>query len=117
MAKALLIAFVSPTSMEADAEFNKWYDEFHAREISAAVGCVTAVTRYRQADVTGAADLPRYIAVYELDTDDVGSVAESFSAAAGSRPFTATNTMDMERTPPVVIWAAALEPNGGASSA
>jgi hypothetical protein len=108
MAKALLIAFVSPTSMEADAEFNKWYDAFHAREISAAVGCVTAVTRYRQADATGAADVPRYIAVYELDTDDVGSVAESFNSAAGSHPFTATDTIDMERTPPVVIWAAAL---------
>jgi len=110
MAKALLIAFASPTSSEADAEFNAWYDEIHAHEVSAEVGCVTAVTRYRQAGEVGGR--PRYIAVYELETDDVGSVAESFNAAAGARPFTATDTIDMERTPPVVIWATAVETTG-----
>lgn len=84
MTKALLIELAGPASSEADPQ-------------CAEAGCVTAVISYRQANEVGSR--PRYVAVYELETDDVGSVADSFSAAAGDRTFTATETIDMEGIP------------------
>ena len=51
MAKGLLLAWSSPASDESDAEFNSWYEDTHIPQVRAAIPSITAVYRYRTADL------------------------------------------------------------------
>lgn len=103
MAKSLLIATASATS-EADVPaYNEWYLGTHIPEVSAAIGCVTKVTRYAVVDpATGVESKVRVSAVYELDTDDVQAAAAALGGAIPT--MTMTNLMDREIDPPVMQW-------------
>jgi hypothetical protein len=102
MAKGLLIAWSSPVSDEADAAFNEWYEGTHMPQVRAAIPSVTAVHRYRTADVPGGLQPQhRYLAVYEMDSEDVAAAQAALAAAGADGRMTFTETMDM--TLPVAI--------------
>jgi hypothetical protein len=108
MAKALFLAWSDPIDDEREAEFNAWYEGTHVGQVRAAIPAISAVHRYRLADVPGSpaqgAPSHRYLAVYELDTDDVpGAMAALGAAAAGGR-LDMTQSMDMTTNPPVLQW-------------
>jgi EthD domain len=104
MAKTLLLAWSSPDGEAKDAAFNDWYTGTHVPQVSAALGSVTAVRRYRTADLPEpmAAQQPKhaYLAVYEIDTDD----AAAAMAALGAGSLDMTDTMDVTENPPVIHW-------------
>ena len=90
MAKSMFMAWASPVDDASDTEFNAWYDGTHVPQMRAAIPAITAVHRYRVADVpgVGASSAHRYVAVYEMDTDDVAGAMAALGAAsptAGSR--------------------------------
>ncbi len=102
MAKGLLIAWSSPVNDENDAAFNEWYEGTHMPQVRAAIPSVTQVRRYRTADVPGGLQPPhRYLAVYEMDTEDVPAAAAALTAAGAEGRLTFTDTMDM--TLPIAI--------------
>jgi hypothetical protein len=105
MAKAILIASSSPTSPEQEAEFNDWYENTHIGQVRAAVPSITNVSRYRSVDPTGASDEVRYIAIYEMDSDNVAADAALLGAAAQSGKLDPTTTMDVAVNPPVLVFA------------
>ncbi|MBL6752305.1 MAG: hypothetical protein ISP90_17440 [Nevskia sp.] len=74
MAKYIFPVYTNPTSPQQEAEFNRWYDEHHLADVIDVPGFVAA-TRYRLA-TTQFANNPaplthRYLALYEIETDDL----------------------------------------------
>jgi hypothetical protein len=106
MAKALFLAWSNPVDEASDAEFNAWYEGTHIPQVRAAIPAVSAVHRYRAADVPPGPGTPahRYLAVYELDTDDVAGAMAALGAAAVGGLLDQATTMDTTDNPPVLQW-------------
>jgi hypothetical protein len=107
MAKSMFMAWASPVDDASDTEFNAWYDGTH-------IPAITAVYRYRVADVpgVGASSAHRYVAVYEMDTDDVAGAMAALGAASADGRIDMTATMDLTANPPVLQWYQAINPAG-----
>jgi EthD domain len=105
MAKALFLAWSSPVDEASEAEFESWYEGTHIPQVRAAIPAVSAVHRYRAADVPASPGAPahRYLAVYELDTDDVAGAMAALGAAAAGGHLDQTPTMDTTVNPPVLL--------------
>ena len=110
MAKSMFMAWASPADDASDAEFNAWYDGTHVPQVRAAIPAITAVHRYRLADVpgVGGAATHRYVAVYEMDTDDVAGAMAALGAASTEGRMDMTPTMDVATNPPVLQWYQAI---------
>lgn len=105
MAPALLLAWTSPIDEDSDAEFNEWYETTHIPEIRAAVPEVTGASRYRLVDPGQKAASPaRYVAVYEIDSDDVSASAAKLGAAMAGGLLNMTTTLDMAGNAPDMHW-------------
>jgi hypothetical protein len=110
MAKSMFMAWTSPVDDASDAEFNAWYDGTHVPQVRAAIPAITSVQRYRVADVPGVGGSPahRYLAVYEMDTDDVAGAMAALGAASADGRIEMTATMDVATNPPVLQWYQAI---------
>ena len=62
-----VIQFTSAARPGADETFNRWYDDVHVADVLAIPGFLSC-QRYRVVDP--AASRPRYIAAYEVESDD-----------------------------------------------
>jgi hypothetical protein len=84
-----LLVMTSPHEGKDD-EFNDWYDEVHLREVLAVPGFVGA-RRFRAVpSVRGALPDQPYLAIYEIEADDLDAVQQALTAAA--------TTMDISPT-------------------
>ena len=105
MARYVLIANNGPTDGEDDdADYNRWYDEVHVPDLLAVPG-ITSARRFRV--VMSRRSTPPYLALYEIETDDLQSVMDHMGS--GIRPF--PPTFDGEHSEFVV--AMALDDDGG----
>ncbi|HSA49138.1 MAG TPA: hypothetical protein VLH10_03385 [Yinghuangia sp.] len=104
MARGIMIVESGPVSPEREDEYNAWYTETHIPELCAIPGFVGA-RRYklrRRGGVDAESELPVYLAVYELEADDLAEPqAELARRRADGR---AGKVSDALRTdpPPVV---------------
>ena len=81
MPTGVFLALSNPVSDDVEAEFNDWYENVHAKEVLALDG-VRSCRRFRLApaqvmpgdDVTA----HRYLALYEVETDDWDAFAAAF---------------------------------------
>lgn len=78
MAKHVLLVFSDPTEGQED-EYNRWYNEVHLKEVIATPGFVNA-QRFKVADVMPGATDHKYLAIYEVDTDDAKKAVEALTA-------------------------------------
>lgn len=108
MAKSVLIAYSSPSSSADEGAFNDWYENTHVGQVRAAVPGITVVSRYRVFDPASASGVSRYVAIYEIDSDDVAAAAAALGAAGATGKFDATTTMDVDVSPPVLVFAQAV---------
>jgi EthD domain len=110
MAKTLFLAWSSPTSDETDAAFNDWYENTHIPQVRAAIPSITSVHRYRTADLPGGQQpKQRYLAVYELDTEDIPTAAAALGHAAEQGKIDFTDTIDLTDVPPAMHWYASAD--------
>jgi hypothetical protein len=73
MPRGKLIVVNEPASPEVEEEYNAWYDGDHLPHFLASVPTITGAKRYRIAPgqnspIPGA---PRYLAIYDIEADDV----------------------------------------------
>ncbi len=93
MARGQLFALANAISPERDAEFNKWYNEVHVKELCALPG-FESVTRYKiNMQALPQAEKPRfqYFAVYELSDqqqalESMGKHAKNLTQTDASGP-------------------------------
>ena len=73
---AMLLAWSSPVDAASADEFHEWYEGTHVPEVRAAVPAIVDVRRYGLNDLTAeGAPATRFLAVYELKTDDLAGAA------------------------------------------
>lgn len=91
MAKGIYYVESRPASEDVDAEFNRWYNEVHLPEMIAIDGIVS-VRRFAPVDKDGP-----YVAIYELEGDDLKQILKGMMAAARSGALTLS---DLQQTDP-----------------
>lgn len=91
--KGILYVESRPASPDRDAEYNRWYDEVHLGEVVALDGIVSA---RRFSPVT---DDGPYVAVYELEADDLNSVVKGIMEAATSGGLNMSDALGMDPPP------------------
>jgi hypothetical protein len=99
-----MLAWSSPASPDQAAEFEAWYESTHIPQIRAAVPSITAVSRYQLVDPESPGRSERYLAVYELDTDDIPAAAAALADSAAAGRMEMTTTMNMTDNPPAAQW-------------
>ena len=98
MANVVLVVLTNPVSGERDEEFNEWYNNTHLKDVLTVPGYVAA-TRFRLLDKTvlEGAEQPkqRYLAIYELDTDDVDRAAAQLQGAMQGGEMFISDSLDL----------------------
>jgi antibiotic biosynthesis monooxygenase (ABM) superfamily enzyme len=103
MPKGILYVESRPVSPDREDEYNRWYDETHLREVVALPGFVAA-RRYHPADGDGA-----YVAIYDVDVDDLSAVMATLGEAATSGKLQMSDAMQMDPPPSVQILGLTAE--------
>jgi hypothetical protein len=81
MPKGILLVSSAPSAAERDQEYNDWYNDVHLPEVVALAGFSTA----RRFKKLGAADDPSpYLAIYEVEGDDLNASLAALGAAVAS---------------------------------
>lgn len=110
MAKATLVVLTNPVSDEVEDEYNDWYDNTHLQDVVGVDGFVSA-QRFKVVDVAAMEGMPapshRYLALYEVETDDINAVAEALTKQATSGEMFISPALDA--TTATTFW---VEPVG-----
>ena len=93
MPKGVFVAITNPVSPEREAEYNEWYEGTHIHEVLAVDGFLSA-KRYKAVD----GESPRYMAVYEIETDDLGSAMQQLMKAGAEGKLTQSSASDRSAT-------------------
>jgi hypothetical protein len=105
VAESLIFAFSNPVDGKDDA-FNQWYDDRHLDEVLDVPG-VVAARRYdlvpsRAQKDDPAESTPRYLTIYELDSDPK-VVLKELGARIGAGKFSTSEAIDPSSTS-FVVW-------------
>ena len=119
VAKHLLVV-LSNAHEGTDDEFNDWYTNTHIGDIIGLDG-FQAAQRYRLSDRQvgdGEGEAPpyRYLAIYEVDGDDLGRAADSLASGVDSG-MVISDALDRDRTVAWLFSAITERMEAGASTA
>lgn len=108
MPKAVLVVQTMPSDPSREQEYNDWYDNTHLREVCDVPGFVSA-RRYKIADAgpfKADPSLPQYLAIYEIDTDDVGATIDEMVARSLDGRIQMSDAMAMDPAPTMTLYEA-----------
>lgn len=100
MAKYKMVILSRPTEGRED-EYNEWYQNVHLGELVALDGIVSG-RRYRRARTLGERDSFPYLAIYDIETDDIDGVVLGLTHTAEQGRLTMSDAMDTETAYAVV---------------
>jgi hypothetical protein len=96
MATHRLIVFTEPRPGR-EAEYNEWYDQVHLKDVLETEGFVAA-QRFELAPAQmgelGENAPSRYLAIYEVETDDLAAALEKLNAGSGTMQM--SDALDLE---------------------
>jgi hypothetical protein len=93
MARHTFVVLTNATEGNED-EFNEWYDHEHLQDVLAVEGFVAA-QRFRLSDMDPAQEFPhRYLALYEVETEDLAKVTLALSQAGDSGVMRISGALD-----------------------
>jgi hypothetical protein len=96
----VFLAFTNPTTAAQEPEFNKWYDEQHLADVINVPG-FTGARRFRLASTQFQFNTQqqehRYLAMYEIETDDIARVMEDLASRVGTPEVVMVDAVDMSR--------------------
>ena len=80
-----------------ETEFNQWYNEQHIPDVLNVPGFVAA-QRFRLADaqMTDKAPAHRYLALYEIETDDLAATLAEMKSRGGTADMIMSDAIDMK---------------------
>jgi hypothetical protein len=94
MPKGVMYVETMPVSPDREAEYRKWYSDTHLAEVCSVDGIVSA-RHFAPIDGKGP-----FIAIYELDCDDLDSVVQRLGELGASGKMSSMELLNME-TPPI----------------
>jgi hypothetical protein len=95
MAKYTFVVLTNPVAGK-EAEFNEWYNGQHVPDVLNVPGFVSA-QRFRLADAQFGGEASRthkYLALYEIETDDVDGTLKELRARGGTAEIVSTDPLD-----------------------
>ena len=95
MPRYLSLALTNPAPGR-DAEYNAWYEDQHLLDVLAIDG-IRSVQRFRLSPQSRSTLPFQYLAVYELETDDLGAVFSEIAGRAGTDRMPRSDAMAAER--------------------
>jgi hypothetical protein len=106
VAKGKLIVFNEPDSPEVEAEYNAWYDGDHVPQILEHVPAITGAKRFRilPGQEIALPGSPRYLAIYDIEADDLTVALQQLGAATGDGRIVMTDKIRPEPRSTVVIY-------------
>jgi hypothetical protein len=95
MAKHVFVVFTSAVEGR-DEEFNEWYDNTHIHDVLKVPGYVAA-QRFKVVSElsSGIAPKCKYIALYEMETDDPAKTLSELVSRAGTAELANSEAMDL----------------------
>lgn len=94
MPKVVLIVHSRPVEPSREDEFNKWYDEVHIPDVTSVSGVVSG-RRFKKAGGADDGGYP-YLAIYELDTEDVGATMKELVDRTGDGTFVMSEAFEQD---------------------
>jgi hypothetical protein len=91
--KGVFVAITNPVSSDRDEEYTDWYENTHMREVLGVEGFVS-VKRFKAID----GESPKFMAVYEVDVDDLNSVVALLGQAGAQGKLTQSDASDRGAT-------------------
>ena len=93
MPKGIMYVETMPVSSDREAEYHKWYNDTHLAQITSVEGIISA-RRFAPIDGDGP-----FIAIYELDCDDLDAAVQRLSEFGASGKMTGLENLAMEPKP------------------
>src|ERR1700749_1626086 len=95
MAKYSFVVLTNPTPGK-EAEYNDWYNNIHIPDVLNVKGMVGA-QRFRLADQQmGGKPQHSYLALYEIDTDDLQETLDDLKSRSGTEDMVLTDAIDLK---------------------
>jgi hypothetical protein len=91
MPKGILLVSTAPAGAERDQEYNDWYNDVHLPEVLKVSGFISA-RRFKK--VESADDPVPYLAIYEVEADDLSASVAALGAGVASGEIQMTDAMD-----------------------
>ena len=101
MPKGIMFVPSGPSSPDREDEYNEWYSKVHIPEVCQIDG-ITGARRYKR--VTAEAGEAPYVAIYDLDADDLGGIVDGLAQAATSGAMKMSDVLGMDPPPVPVIF-------------
>ncbi len=76
-----------------EVEYDDWYQNFHLAQVVAIPGFKSA-QRFRMASRLGAGEVWPFLAIYEIETDDIDTVVREIHARAGGAALLVSESID-----------------------
>ena len=98
MAKYTFLALTNPVEGK-EAEFNEWYDKHHVPDVINVPGFVSG-QRFKLAECQFGGEASKaygYLALYEIETDDIASTIKELKARGGTADITPSDAIDGKR--------------------
>jgi len=103
MAKYLYLVFTDAVSPEREAEYNEYYSSMHIPDVLDVPGIVGG-RRYKVSDTQGPAFAPlaagqRYLAAYEIETDDIRAVDDELNKRVADGRLRQSDSLQLDPLP------------------
>lgn len=85
-----ILVVMSNAAAGTDAEFNDWYDHVHLPDVLAVAGFVAARRFEAVPSVHGEEPDQRYLAIYEIEAEDLDAAQRALSEAARAMEISPT---------------------------
>jgi hypothetical protein len=105
MARYKMLVLSRPMPGKED-EYNDWYQNTHLQQVVSIPGYVSA-QRFKMAVNMRGEDVWPYMAIYEIETDDVAAAYKALEAAAGDGSIAVSSAFDYAS-----VYASVYEPHG-----
>ena len=98
MARYVILALTNPTEGK-EGEFNRWYDDHHIDDVIDVPGFVSA-RRFRLAErqyqQNRTPNRHRYLALYEIETDDLDATLDDLYSRVGTPAMLMSDAIDLD---------------------
>lgn len=93
MPRYKMMVMSNPSDKGREEEYNAWYQNTHLQDLCAIPG-IRAARRYRFARTLKEGDAYDYMAIYEIETDDIDAVLAELGRAAGDGRIRMSDAID-----------------------
>ncbi|RAY12648.1 hypothetical protein DPM19_23935 [Actinomadura craniellae] len=102
MRKGLMVVQSGPIEPAREDEYNDWYDNTHLPQVLAVPGFVAA-RRYRARSGADPA-LPGYLAIYEIEADDLTDPVKELRARSAAGEIRQSGAVRLDPPPVVTLY-------------